>query len=499
MLHIEDEQVRLHLLQGNFGLEKESLRVTGEGRMAHTPHPFPGDKYIVRDFCENQTEINTGVHQSAAGAVEELRFHHQRIIDTLQALPEKEYLWPSSNPPYIRDEEDIPIAQFTGAQAAKTDYRNYLSDKYGRYKMTFSGIHVNYSFSDDLLRADWAAAQRVGSSVTSAPAGPDSAAACSEIPASAAVPESTSTPSSGGVSPAPEDFASHRSRLYLDLAQALVSCGWILTAVTAASPVLGSSYFEKGGIAGVDAPVITHRDVFTGMASVRSSELGYWNAFAPIFDYRNERTYADSIEMYVRRGFIQAASELYYPIRLKPPGENTLENLRRGGVNHIELRMFDLNPLDPAGLDKRDVIFAQLLIIYLACTPHRPLTDGDQVQAVQNYKSAARYDLKTVKIVTPEGESVPAADEAARLLDAMRTFFRALPEGKPFHAPCPDFPEGGNEGMSTIDKIEEILDFEYEKIVHPAKRYAWQIRAGLRASHAEDMLALAKERQDGAQ
>ena len=477
MLHIEDEQVRLHLLQGNFGLEKESLRVTGEGRMAHTPHPFPGDKYIVRDFCENQTEINTGVHQSAAGAVEELRFHHQRIIDTLQALPEKEYLWPSSNPPYIRDEEDIPIAQFTGAQAAKTDYRNYLSDKYGRYKMTFSGIHVNYSFSDDLLRADWAAAQRAGTSITAAASGPET---------------TTSAPT-------PEDFASHRSRLYLDLAQALVSCGWILTAVTAASPVLGSSYFEKGGIAGVDAPVITHRDVFTGMASVRSSELGYWNAFAPIFDYRNERTYADSIEMYVRRGFIQAASELYYPIRLKPPGENTLENLRRGGVNHIELRMFDLNPLDPAGLDKRDVIFAQLLIIYLACTPHRPLTDGDQVQAVQNYKNAARYDLKTVKIVTPEGESVPAADEAARLLDAMRTFFRALPEGKPFHAPCPDFPEGGNEGMSTIDKIEEILDFEYGKIVHPAKRYAWQIRAGLRASHAEDMLALAKKRQDGAQ
>ena len=480
MLHIEDEQVRLHLLQGNFGLEKESLRVTGDGAMAHTPHPFPGDPYIVRDFCENQTEINTGVHPSAAGAVEELRCHHQRIIDTLQALPEKEYLWPSSNPPFLRNEEDIPVAQFTGEQAGKTVYRNYLSDKYGRYKMTFSGIHVNYSFSDELLAADWEA---------------------------------------GGKTE--EGFVAHRSRLYLDLAQALVSYGWILTALTAASPVLDSSYFEKGGMAGADriaaaadrqsyadwtakvagaspdaARLRRSHDVFTGMASVRSSELGYWNAFAPIFDYRNERAYADSVEGYIRRGFVQAASELYYPIRLKPPGENTLANLREGGIDHIELRMFDLNPLDAAGLDKRDVLFAQLLIIYLACTPHRPLTDSEQVQAVQNYKNAARYDLKTVKIVTPDGESVPAADAGERILGRMRSFFRALPEGKPFHAPCPDFPEGGNEGLSTIDKIEEILDFEYGKITNPMQRYAWQIRSRLHAGHSEDMLALAKERQD---
>ena len=45
---------------GTFGLERETLRVTSEGNISHTLHPFPDDMHIVKDFCENQTEINTG-------------------------------------------------------------------------------------------------------------------------------------------------------------------------------------------------------------------------------------------------------------------------------------------------------------------------------------------------------------------------------------------------------------------------------------------------------
>ena len=53
MLHIEDPAVRQLLLEGNFGLEKESLRVNEDGYLAHTRHPLPNDDHIVRDFCEN--------------------------------------------------------------------------------------------------------------------------------------------------------------------------------------------------------------------------------------------------------------------------------------------------------------------------------------------------------------------------------------------------------------------------------------------------------------
>ena len=102
MLHYKDEKVRKLLFEGLTGLEKEGLRVTGEGFFAQTPHPFSADdRYIVRDFCENQTEINTPPKDTPKEAYEELKYQTRRIREKLSELKEPEYLWPFSNPPYI--------------------------------------------------------------------------------------------------------------------------------------------------------------------------------------------------------------------------------------------------------------------------------------------------------------------------------------------------------------------------------------------------------------
>ena len=264
MLPVDNEKVRELLLKGKFGLEKESLRVTPDGYFAHTPHPFMGEEHIVRDFCENQTEINTPVVNSAREAVEALERYTARIQKRLQTMPERELLWPFSNPPFIRGESDVPIAQFTGDMKQKTEYREYLSDRYGRYKMTLSGIHVNYSFSDDLLKAAYRAGDR-------------------------------------------RNFRDFKDALYLSVAESAAAYGWILTALTAASPLTDSSFVEKGRFG---------EDEFSGMASVRCSELGYWNYFAVWYDYGNLQRYANSIRFYVNAGLLAAPSELYYPIRL---------------------------------------------------------------------------------------------------------------------------------------------------------------------------------------
>ena len=204
MLHVDDPQVRKLLLKGNFGLEKESLRVDTDGFLAHTSHPFlQNDNHIVRDFCENQTEINTSVTHSAAEAVQALIQYDRQIQKTLKYLPNREYLWPFSNPPYIRNEADIPVARFFGEQAGKTEYREYLSDRYGRYKMALSGIHVNYSFDEALLREDFAISEEA-------------------------------------------DFDEYRDKLYVVLAEKAAAYGWLLVAVTAARALLNSSFVEKG-------------------------------------------------------------------------------------------------------------------------------------------------------------------------------------------------------------------------------------------------------------
>ena len=138
------------------------------------------------------------------------------------------------------------------------------------------------------------------------------------------------------------------------MAANLVADSWIMTVLTATSPVADGSFFAQKEMG---------NDVFCGIASLRCSMLGYWNDFTPVLDYSGTDAYAESIQRYVDCGLISVPSELYYPIRLKPKGENTLAALRSNGVNHIELRMIDLNPLRPEGIDLRDVVFAQLLTI----------------------------------------------------------------------------------------------------------------------------------------
>lgn len=138
--------------KGFYGLEKESLRVRPDGFLTKTAHPFVNNPNIERDFCENQTEFITDVWDSADSAWEQLNTLQKQAVKILNTRETgEELLWPFSNPPYIRSENDIPIANFQGQQRSKTEYRNYLATKYGKKKMLYSGIHFNFSFPKELF------------------------------------------------------------------------------------------------------------------------------------------------------------------------------------------------------------------------------------------------------------------------------------------------------------------------------------------------------------
>ncbi len=405
MFHVENKHIAKLLLTGNFGLERETLRVTESGRLSHIDHPFDADdSHIVRDFCENQVEINTGIHGDAQGVINELAEHHKKIAKTLSQLPEKELLWMSSNPPYIANEDDIPVAKFFGKNSEKTTYREYLSNKYGRYKMAFSGIHFNYSFSGELLRKNY------------------------EVETGIKVEKGNEPP----------EYQKYSDTLYLNLAENCLKYGWLIVALTAASPLTDGSFV--GGAKG--------ETVFSGMSSIRCSELGYWNFFVPTLDYSSVQKYADSIEHYVSNGLISAPSELYYPIRLKPRGKNRIENLRISGVNHIELRPIDLNPLTEYGIDVRDMEFLQLFLAYLASINTLTLSAKDQVQAVQNFKAAAHYDITNTKIMYPNNRALSVANAAIEILDEMQHFYGQIDTGNNV-------------------RISDIINYQRQKITEP--------------------------------
>lgn len=409
-----------HMLEGHFGLEKESLRVTTEGYLAHTRHPFPDDPNMERDFCENQTELITDVADSADGAWNMLADLQRKAVTTLQHLSSgKELLWPFSNPPYVRGEKDIPIANYRGEMRGKTMYRRYLAEKYGKHKMLFSGIHFNFSFSEELLEEGY---------------------------------RQSGAPS----------MREYKDSIYLELAKKVTAHSWLVVYLTAASSVLDGSFFyerEQG------------KTILKDLASPRCSKIGYWNDFIPLLEYDNLQNYVKSIESYVEKRQLKAPAELYYPVRLKPPGENSLERLKELGVNHIELRMIDLNPMDPVGIHKEDVKFFHLLILYLMSLEDTAFLPFEQVMALKNEKMASKYEEQGIMIENGWNSSLPVKYAALHILASMERFF----------------------GKFRNPELLKIIRFQEQKIFCPKERYAVQVREAFQEDYVKRGVALAEK------
>lgn len=391
--------IREYMYGGGFGLERETLRVDAEGRLSQTPHPFGDNQHISRDFCENQVELITPPTDSAKEAVDSLYRLHRHTAATILSLPGgREYLWPFSNPPRFSGEEEIPVARFSGSQSDKMTYREYLARKYGKRKMLFCGIHCNFSFHGELLKAGF-----------------DESGA--------------------------ESFREYKDGMYLTLAQRLAQYGWLIVYLTAASSVSDTSLFDGAADGSL-------------YASPRCGSLGYWNEFVPILQYGSIGDYTESIWRYIRNKSIVSPSELYYPIRLKPKGENRLDHLRTNGVNHIELRMLDVNPLTPVGIFEEDIAFIQLFILFLMSREEEDFNETYQRIAVSNFKRAALYDDESVSVIVG-GKSKPIRKATSDILEEMRTFFLSL------NAP---------------DEVYDLLDYQENKLHSPQNRYAVRIR-----------------------
>lgn len=347
-----------YFYSGNFGLERETLRVDANRRLARTPHPFENE-YMTRDFCENQTEIITPVCGSIAEMLDVLAELDGKAREILRENGES--FWLYSNPPHFDSEDEIPIANFTGQESSKRRYRDQLQRRYGKRLMLFSGIHFNFSFSDQLLHDLHTAG----------------------------------------------DFDEFRDMLYLRLYKQLCRHSWLLVLLTAASPIYDRSLYEDGAWGAA----------LSEFSSMRSGRRGYWNEFVPILRHDSLKAFIDSIRYYVNKGALFSASELYLPVRLKPRGVNNLDNLENG-VSHIELRMFDLNPFEPLGISRCDLEFAHLLILYLISLPDFEYTPELQEQAVSDHRNAALYDLEGVSI-----GGVPILDRAREIIDDMIGYF----------------------------------------------------------------------------
>ena len=174
----------------------------------------------------------------------------------------------------------------------------------------------------------------------------------------------------------------NKNDFYMQLLKKATKYSYVLVLLTAASPVYDKS-FETNGESGI---------TFSGKASMRNSNMGYWNNFTPILDYSCLETYCESIKTYIKNGSLISAAELYVPVRIKPKGENDIDTLINNGADHIELRMFDINPLFPVGICKNDLEFAGIFLEYLSSLPDFNFTPEEQIKAFERHKKAAEFN-----------------------------------------------------------------------------------------------------------
>jgi glutamate--cysteine ligase len=399
---------------GRKGLEKESLRVTPEGRLAQTPHPrilgsALTSEHITTDYSEALIELVTPTFTTTWELLQYLLDLHQFVYRHLGS----ELLWATSMPGAISRDEDIPIAEYGRSHIGcmKTVYRRGLGLRYGRMMQAISGVHFNYSFPLPFWDAY---ADLVKSRERGAP------------------------------------FVSAR---YFDLLRNYRRYGWLVLYLFGVSPVVCKSFLK-----GRDHSL---RDFAAGTAyepygtSLRMSDIGYRN--------RNQADLTvsvNSLEEYVRdltraittphppyaelgvkvdgeyrqlnANILQIENEYYSfirPKRVARSGERPTKALKRAGVEYVEVRALDVSAFDPVGVNQNKLRFLEAFLALCLLKESPPIGADEQHLLDQNHLMVARRGREPGLVLQRDGRGVPMREWARELIDSLTGICEILDRG----------------------------------------------------------------------
>ncbi len=410
-----EEKNRGLLAQGLRGIERETLRVTPDAKLALTPHPLAlgsalTNSQITTDYSESLLEFITPPEHDITTVLSELNTIHRFVYSKLG----DEMLWSDSMPCELPADEQIPIGWYGTSHIGmlKHVYRRGLALRYGKHMQCIAGIHYNYSLADEI----WPLIQ--------------AAEGCTAPTRSA------------------------QSNGYIALIRNFRRYNWLLMYLFGASPAIATSFLE-GRAHKLDT--LDDETLYLPYAtSLRMSDLGYQSkaqaALTPHYNnldayisslskavsqpyppYAEIGTHRDGEWIQINTNILQIENEYYATIRPKRvinSGERPIQALIARGVQYIEVRCMDIDPYEPTGINEQTARFLDAFLLF--CALHEsPCSDE-----VHTYESAENF-ARTVKegrrpglLLSRSGEKVPlqawgedlikGISAAAQLLDAQR-------------------------------------------------------------------------------
>ncbi len=389
------------------GVEKESLRVEPEGHLAKTPHPETlgsalTHPSITTDYSEALLEFITAPSSSIDEVLDELdeihRFTYQQI--------DSELLWVSSMPCQLGDDSSIPVGKYGSSNIGKMKqiYRVGLGHRYGRLMQTIAGIHYNFSVPDAL----WEELQ-------------------------------TNSGDNGSL----QDF---KTDGYFALIRNFRRYSWLLLYLLGAAPAVCKS-FVRGRDHQLQPVGDDSHSLYTPYAtSLRMGDLGYQsNAQSSLtVCYNDLEQYVRTLSSALKRPYpaydkiglkdekgnykqlntalLQIENEFYSSIRPKRTahaGETPLTALVDGGVEYVEVRCIDLNPLLPCGIDAPTIRFLDTFLLF-CLLQDSPETNNAEYARIPENVIRTVYQGRDPDVMLLRGEEeIALRDWGTSLLEAM--------------------------------------------------------------------------------
>jgi glutamate--cysteine ligase len=406
---------RAVLRGGRKGVEKESLRVTPGGEIAHTRHPQAlgsalTNEHITTDFSESLIELVTPPFRETWELLQYLCDLHQFVYRHLG----DELLWATSMPCAMRGDDSIPIAQFGTSNVGrmKTVYRNGLSLRYGRIMQAISGVHFNYSFSTYL----WDVLEHVNKS-----------------------------------SLRRQDFMSEQ---YFGLLRNYRRYGWMVLYLFGTSPAVCKSFFAGRE---VSMPELDKGTLYEPYAtSLRMSDIGYRNKnqaslsvslnsldhyvrdlsgaiSTPFPAYEKLGVKVDGEYRQLNANILQIENEYYSfirPKRIAGTGERPTKALQRAGVEYVEVRALDVSAFDPVGVNQNKLRFMEAFLALCLLKQSPPLERAEQDQFDANHSLVAVRGREPGLQLKRDGRDVGLVDWARELIDSMQGICEMLDHGE---------------------------------------------------------------------